>query len=436
MRTPALVRFIGVIALLLLLILGGRAAPAAAQSTPVPLTLTGDQAAKFQQIHMVSATDGWAVVGIPDPYQSPDLPPDPVYAGTFAHVLHTHDGGQTWIDVSPPTPFGDSFVMHYLPCDCFDNGLLKFAFLDDQHAWIANDQFGIPSNQIYNLISVWATSDGGATWQLSEPLDAIAVLEMRFIDPQHGWLMLGSQPMTTYYLELPSSLYQTVDGGLHWQMIADDGMNQHYYPKRDPISSPETGIIDAKHTGMAFDSPESGWLTWSPFDPSYGVLRHTVDGGITWHNVDLPDDPHLPGQYNGCLLTNVQTFAPGSVAFLALCWNYEAGAYQSWLYRTTDAGETWQSDALPNLMLVLGDLATVPQLLLLDASTGWIVQCEPPTDVSACDDPAARSLAQTLDGGATWTTLAPLPAELAPLVDASGVPHFSFIDAEFRLGGR
>ncbi len=326
MPTPVSVRFSTAISILLLLLtFVAFAAPAGAQSTPVPLTLAGDRAAKFQQIHMVSATSGWAVVGVPDPYQSPDLPPDPVYAGTFAHVLHTQDGGQTWVDVSPPTPYGDSYTMPYLPCDCFDNGLLKFAFLDDQHAWIANDQFGIPSNQIYNLISVWATSDGGASWRLSEPLDAIAVLQMDFLDAQHGWLMLGGQPQVTYYLELPSSLYQTTDGGQHWQLIADDGVNQHYNPLTDPISDPATGIIDAKHTGMAFDSKASGWITWSPFDPRFGTLQHSTDGGVTWHNVDIPDDPHLPGQYNSCLMTNAQTFAPGSVSFLALCWDYDAG---------------------------------------------------------------------------------------------------------------
>ncbi|MFN8448209.1 MAG: hypothetical protein U0521_06375 [Anaerolineae bacterium] len=355
MHTSRRFRFSLIVSIMLLLAVAGWAAPALAQSTPVPLTFAGEHAAKFQQIHMVSAASGWAVVGIPDPYQSPDLRPGQTYAGTLAHVLRTQDGGQTWADVSPPTPFGDSYVMHYLPCDCADNGLLKYAFLDDQHAWVANDMFGIPGNQIYNGISVWATSDGGASWKLSNVLDAITVLWMRFVDPEHGWLMVGGQPQTTYYLEPPSSLYQTIDGGLSWQMIADDGVNPHYNPNRDPLSSPETGIIDAKHTGMAFDSPESGWITWSPFDPPYGDLRHSSDGGATWNNVDIPGDTRLTDTGNNCTLTNAQTFAPGSALFLAVCWNYEASAYQSWLYRTADAGESWQSSALPNLMLVYDD---------------------------------------------------------------------------------
>ena len=179
MPTRTSFRFSALIPLLLLILAsGGLARPAQAQSTPVPLTLTGDHAAKFQQIHMVDAANGWAVVGIPHP--NPDAHPGQVYAGSYAHLLRTQDGGQTWVDVSPPTPYGDAPVMHYLPCDCFDNGLLKFAFLDAQHAWIVNDQFGIPGNQIYNGISVWATDDGGASWQLSNVLDAITVLEVHF----------------------------------------------------------------------------------------------------------------------------------------------------------------------------------------------------------------------------------------------------------------
>lgn len=428
MQAPSRFRFVFFLSMLLVAV-GGLAAPALAQNTPISLTFTGDQAAKFQQIHMIDATSGWAVVGIPHP--NPDIRPGQTYTGTYAHVLHTQDGGQTWIDVSPPTPFGDSYTMHYLPCDCSDNGLLKYVFLDDQHAWIANDRFGIEGNQIYNGISVWATSDGGATWKLSPVIDAITALWMRFIDADHGWLMVGGQPQTTYYAEPPSSLYRTEDGGGHWEMIADDGVNQHYYPIRDPISSPETGIIDAKHTGMAFDSLESGWITWTPVDPQYGKPLHSSDGGATWHIVDIPDDPHLPGQYNSCLLTNAQALAPGSALFVATCFNYDESARYNWLYQTDDAGESWQSEALPNLMLVYDEntFGAAPQVMMLDATTGWMIQCAPPTDAAACDDPAARSLAQTLDGGATWTTLAPLPAEIPVLVDIVGGQRVSFVDA-------
>jgi photosystem II stability/assembly factor-like uncharacterized protein len=76
--------------------------------------------------------------------------------------------------------------------------------------------------------------------------------------------------------------------------------------------------------------------------------------------------------------------------------------------------------------------------MLLDASTGWLVECKPPTDhPSACDSwvdnqptdsPATYSLLQTLDGGVSWTTLATLPDELT-LFDATGAPRISFIDA-------
>ena len=214
-------------------------------------------------------------------------------------------------------------------------------------------------------------------------------------------------------------------------MIADDGVNQHYNPLTDPISDPATGIIDAKHTGMAFNSKASGWITWSPFDPRFGTLRHSTDGGVTWHNVDIPDDAHLPGQYNSCFMTNAQTFAPGSVTFLALCWDYDSGVRHSWLYHSDDAGATWHSSALPDGMPILGDLGNVPQVMLIDAATGWAVECELSSDdTSACLDSAAPSLVQTRDGGATWTTLAPLPPELGMLIDVTGGQRFSFIDAD------
>ncbi len=92
---------------------------------------------------------------------------------------------------------------------------------------------------------------------------------------------------------------------------------------------------------------------------------------------------------------------------------------------------TWLSTALPEGMPILGDLGSVPQVILIDAMTGWSIDCELSSDdTSACVDPAARSLVQTRDGGSTWTTLAPLPPELGMLIDLTGEQRFSFIDAD------
>ncbi len=369
MRTLSSYRLIAVI---LMLAFGGLAAPAVstqAQSAPAPITFAGDQAAKFQRIQMVSATNGWAVVGVPNPRGNPDAQPGQLYTGTFAHILRTQDGGETWADVSPSL----DFVLQLLPCDCSDNGLLAYAFLDDQHAWVVSDEYGSPYNPIFNGINVQYTSDGGASWQASfQILDAVSVIQMQFSDPQNGWLLLGATPAGMVYLEPPPALYRTVDGGQHWNLIADDGATSPY-DGSSPISTPETGVGLAVHTAMGFDSLDSGWITWTQLDPHYGGLRHTEDGGATWHAVDIPGDTRLSTEYDDCLQEGTQALAPGSIIFIADCPGNGIRADRSWLYWTDDAGKTWQTSALPKLMLLYNNAAPVPQIIMLDAATGWMI---------------------------------------------------------------
>ena len=117
-----------------------------------------DATPTFTAIHMINKTNGWAVVTVPNPHSNSYAIPGQVYPATLASLLHTQDGGRSWTDVTPALPTGLPPQGVY-GCDCSDNGLAGFFFLDDSHAWVMINDAGSRGNQIYNGISVRATQN-------------------------------------------------------------------------------------------------------------------------------------------------------------------------------------------------------------------------------------------------------------------------------------
>lgn len=384
-----------------------------------------DQSPKFRQIHMVSKTNGWAFVTVDDPAGAMNEIPDQIYDGTIGYIVHTQDGGKTWENVTPPIS-GNSIP--WPTCDCTNNGIAGFFFLDDLNAWVLTDDAGLPNNQLYYGMNIWQTIDGGKTWlQSMNALDAVSVMNIQFVDPSHGWLLLGSIP-TENLPESPALLFRTTNGSRSWQLNADDGITKH----RDgtaPISKQESGIVAGIHTGMAFDSARSGWLTWSAGDPPNGGLLHTVDGGRTWSTIPMPPDSPLADPMSDCGMSSPQVPEKGIVTFLAYCYfaNHAAGD----IYKSTDEGKNWQIISLPEHTMPHATLFTpAPQVIMIDGKTGWLVKCEPASDATACDKSTPTLvLYQTVDSAKTWTKVSPLPAELTPLFDVHDVSRLDFIDS-------
>jgi photosystem II stability/assembly factor-like uncharacterized protein len=80
------------------------------------------------------------------------------------------------------------------------------------------------------------------------------VVDMSFVDPQHGWVLVGDDSSTT-------NLLATSDGGQTWKTVAVDAQQ-------------------ALH--VTFADPTNGWLYGDTVN-----FQSTHDGGATWHRVDL-----------------------------------------------------------------------------------------------------------------------------------------------------
>jgi photosystem II stability/assembly factor-like uncharacterized protein len=131
-------------------------------------------------------------------------------------------------------------------------------------------------------------------WQLVTLPTQETMLDMNFINPQHGW-MVGSN----------NSVLETSDGGLTWKprhLELDDDTNYR-------LSS------------VSFAGNE-GWVTGQP-----SILLHTTDAGKTWARIPLSSK--LPGAPD-------TVFALGSQAAEMTT---DLGA----IYKTEDAGRTWKA---------------------------------------------------------------------------------------------
>lgn len=139
--------------------------------------------------------------------------------GRWGTVLHTSDGGKTWIGQNSGT----------------DYTLSAISFVDPHNGWAVGDEGII----IY-------TKDGGKRWEKQDSPVPFALMDVHFATALKGWIVT----------ERTNILY-TSDGGKTWKVQFSD----------------EDFILKA----ISFCGQFHGWAVGE-----YGFIYHTRDGGVTW----------------------------------------------------------------------------------------------------------------------------------------------------------
>ena len=137
---------------------------------------TVNTTAEFRGLIFVDANTGWAT-GISE--RGEDLLGDPIW--------HTTNGGTIW-----QRQFDTQTAFVFTGID----------FIDALHGWCV----GFKGNTSVTGGTIYATSDGGATWQNQGPSRLLR--DVQFIDTDHGYAAGGS-PML-----------RTSDGGDTWEDVA------------------------------------------------------------------------------------------------------------------------------------------------------------------------------------------------------------------------
>ena len=170
----------------------------------------------LSSIYFVDPQNGWAV-------------------GDEGTIIHTVDGGKTWTKQKSPVPFF----------------LMKVYFATPFKGWVVTEQ-----------THILFTDDGGQKWSIQFKDQDFILKSLSFCDPLHGWAV-GEFGF----------IYHTKDGGATWVKQAG-----HFDLSKD------TGEVvgDAFLFDVVAVDCKTVWAVGID-----GFVTKTVDGGKTWNNVEI-----------------------------------------------------------------------------------------------------------------------------------------------------
>jgi photosystem II stability/assembly factor-like uncharacterized protein len=264
--------------------------------------------AGLQGVCFVTSTLGWVV-------------------GSQGAVYKTTNGGTTWSRQTAPT----------------SRNLVRINFIDTLRGWATG---GWNDATAYLVLR---TTNGGTTWQdLSFGSDCYSSECIYFVDGQNGWI--GGLDRA-----LAAHIHRTTDGGVSWTRQSvpagvgyAGGINEIDFPVNSNI----------------------GWAASSSlYDPPYGEILYTTDGGTTWGvqlttNLTYNDD--LDAQDN-------QRVTVASVSIIP--------TRDAKIFVTSNGGQNWSSYAPPVIQYIYA--------IQYVGNSIWFA-------------PMASQIFKSTDNGATW----------------------------------
>jgi photosystem II stability/assembly factor-like uncharacterized protein len=241
---------------------------------------------------------------------------------------------------------------------------------------------------------VLKTGDGGTTWREVTPAGAVPTgTELKtalgsFQNADRAWVIYSSPPGTTLGAEM---IWRTQDGGKTWQSsqpLDMSGLDENFAPSH-------LQFIDTQH----------GWMlshVGVGMNHDYVALYESTDGGASWARLL---DPYNDGGIQSCS-KNAMLFTDSQHGWLTGSCNGVAEGVL--LFRSSDAGHTWQSVTLPEpessptLFTTLGVECGSEYPAFLTPQQGYLaVRCN-----HYDQDPAVTItfLYATVDGGDHWTS--------------------------------
>jgi photosystem II stability/assembly factor-like uncharacterized protein len=314
----------------------------AARSTPVWI----------DDLQMISAADGWALVWSSDPAGS---------GNPVLEAARTSDSGKTWVVVNPT------------PARSMTQGQAVLDAVSAQRAWLAVGT-GNSNDASSGTTAVYRTANGGLHWSAGIPIPGNAPSLLDFTGTASGWLL---EDLGEAMQQEAATLWRTADSGATWSLAAQTpSLGQ-------PTSAAAALPATCDKTGLAFASAQVGWITSFCNALPYAILVST-DGGAHWAGQPVP----LPMLVcpSGCDVQPPQ-FA-GPVTFLSID-AYPSAAY---LLVSSNSGGSWTVLGLP------AGAGPYPRVQFFGRADGIAVSAGPQGVIG-------HDFYLTSDGGLSWTAV-------------------------------
>ncbi len=272
-------------------------------------------------------------------------------AGDSGTILHTADGGITWISQNSGTT----------------DEISALFFLDRDRGWASSINYTVsPFGSV-----LLKTTNGGATWTGTPyPVENIFITCILFRDSLNGWM--GGRP---------NALVKTTNGGDDWTQAEIDTSVLAFFPV----------------LSISFYNDKYGYACGGMFDIA-GVIWRTSNGGEKWYAID-PSEAPADEVHELHLFDSLHVIGAGGdpdfgygVGMIrtsdgGLSWNYQALGMQGTAYDidfrnqsevwsplgmrgtliySMDAGNSWTEIPAP-------DSAAIFKMTFPDSLHGWAV---------------------------------------------------------------
>jgi photosystem II stability/assembly factor-like uncharacterized protein len=290
-------------------------------------------------------------------------------------VARSLDGGLTWepMVLNPNEPFANDIQIHPTVSgtvyaltfwnihQSIDGGATWQPYYMANGGWALglNPQSGLPNVIGHNGKAIYYSADGGISWQVRNnglagvrPHEIVASpVDLRYI----------------YVAADDAGGFVTNDGGQSWRAVTsvEDNLN-----------------AAAVHP----ESPTIGYLG------GMNTIYKTTDGGQTWVAHPLPAfGQQVPPRTNA-----IEIDPHDSVRIYVGTgdWNFTGGPEYGWLYRSVDAGESWEP------LTVTFPISSVTDIVIDPADSQTIYVATGRRWVDSTD--RGSGIIKTTDGGATW----------------------------------
>jgi len=306
---------------LLVLAASAQSSSLAAQSSPAPTATASKANANDPQFPpSLYANLQWRCIG---PFRggrtvaATGVPgkPNLFYIGVNnGGVWKTSDAGRTWIPIFDGQPTGSI-------------GALAVAPSNPDIIFVGSGE-GLRRPDLSTGNGIYKSTDGGNTWQHLGLRDGQQITNI-IIDPQDPNRVFVAVLGHPYGPNAERGVFRSTDGGENWQKIL----------YKDEDTGATDLALDPKNPQILYadmwSSRRPPWTTSGPLEGHSGGLFKSTDGGESWH----PLTKGLPTNAQGLGRIGFGISPSNTNRMYALA---DAAPEVGGLYRSDDAGESWQ----------------------------------------------------------------------------------------------